>query len=106
MLNGVNSGFAGPTLTADNRFTRRDFTQEVRLQSDFPDKPVNFLLGGYYQDARVRTASSSPATWRSAFPTLTAGINDVRSRLSALRPAALAAETLEIARRALYRREA
>lgn len=53
MINGVNSGYAGPTLFADNHFTRRDFTQEIRIESDYKDKPVNWMLGGYYQNARV-----------------------------------------------------
>jgi iron complex outermembrane receptor protein len=53
MINGVNSGYGGPTLFADNHFTRRDFTQEIRIQSDYKDKPVNWLLGMYYQNARV-----------------------------------------------------
>jgi iron complex outermembrane receptor protein len=79
LLNGVNSGYAGPTLIADNRFRRRDVTQEVRIDSDFTDKPINFLLGGYYQNARVsnrvwvggNTAYRLPAT-------LSSGINDVK----------------------------
>ncbi|MDR2857595.1 MAG: TonB-dependent receptor [Novosphingobium sp.] len=78
LLNGVNSGYAGPSLISDNRFKRRDVTQELRVESDFRDKPVNFLVGGYYQDARVsnrvwvggNTALGLPAT-------LTSGINDV-----------------------------
>jgi iron complex outermembrane receptor protein len=78
LLNGVNSGYAGPTLIADNRFRRHDITQEIRVQSDFTDKPVNFLVGGYYQDARV-----SNRVWvggNSAFrlpATLSSGVNDV-----------------------------
>lgn len=53
-INGVNSGYAASTLIADNHFTRRDFTQEVRIESDYHDKPLNWLIGGYYQNARVR----------------------------------------------------
>jgi len=52
-INGVNSGYAGPTLIADNHFTRRDFTQEVRIESDYKDKPLNWLVGGYFQSARI-----------------------------------------------------
>ncbi len=103
LLNGVNSGFAGPTLVADNRFKRRDFTQELRVESDFPDSPVNFLLGGYYQDAQVRNriwvGGNLAYFGNPAFATLTSGINDVGiEALSAFgqlrwRPV----ETLEIA---------
>ena len=99
MLNGVNSGYAGPTLIADNRFRRRDYTQELRLESDF-STPLNFLVGGYYQDAQVsnrvyvggNTAFKLPAT-------LTSGVNDVSIRAWSLfgqlrwKPV----ETLEIA---------
>lgn len=81
MLNGVNAGFAGPSLIADNHFTRRDFTQEFRAQSDFADSPVNFLLGGFYQDAnvsnRVWVGGNLAYFVNPAFATLTAGINDV-----------------------------
>jgi len=77
-INGVNTGFAGPTLIADNHFTRRDFTQELRLQSDY-DRPVNFLLGGYYQNARVRNRVVVLGNLAYGFPaTLLGGINDVR----------------------------
>jgi iron complex outermembrane receptor protein len=111
LLNGVNSGYAGPSLIADNRFRRHDFTQEIRVQSDFTDSPVNFLLGGYYQDANVSNrvwvggnlayfgAGDANGDGMADFATLTSGINDVsieaKSLFGQLRwhPA----ETLEIA---------
>lgn len=52
-INGVNAGFGGPTLIADNHFTRRDFTQELRIESDRADRPINWMVGGYYQNARI-----------------------------------------------------
>jgi iron complex outermembrane receptor protein len=52
MINGVNSGYAGPTLYADNHFKRRDVTEELRVQSDNAGK-LNWLAGGYYQNAEV-----------------------------------------------------
>ena len=108
LLNGVNSGFAGPTLTADNQFTRRDFTQEVRLQSDFTDKPINFLLGGYYQDARVANRIFVAGNLAFGFPrTLVAGINDVSIKAWALFGQALwrPMSDLEIALGARYTNE-
>ena len=107
LLNGTNTGVAGTPLIADNRFKRRDFTQEIRLDSDF-QSPFNFLLGGYYQNARV-----SNRVWvggnlayfiNPAFATLVSGVNDVHiesySGFGQLRwkPA----ETLEIAAGARY----
>ncbi len=53
LINGVNSGYAGPSLYADNFFKRREFTQEVRIESDFKDKPINFLIGGYYESGKI-----------------------------------------------------
>ncbi len=77
-LNGVNSGFAGPTLFADNQFHRRDYTQELRVQSDFPDSPVNFLLGAFYQDAQVSNRVYVGGNTKLGLPRfLTGGINDV-----------------------------
>ena len=77
-INGVNSGAAGPSLTSDNHFTRRDFTQELRLESDYSG-PLNFLLGGYYQDARVKNRVIVRGNLTYGFPeTLVGGVNDVR----------------------------
>jgi iron complex outermembrane receptor protein len=52
-INGVNAGFGAPTLIADNHFTRRDVTQELRIESDRGDRPLNWMVGAYYQNARV-----------------------------------------------------
>jgi iron complex outermembrane receptor protein len=42
-----------PVFTSENGpFKRRDFTEEVRLNSDFTG-PVNFTLGGFYQTGRL-----------------------------------------------------
>ncbi|MDR2857813.1 MAG: TonB-dependent receptor [Novosphingobium sp.] len=43
---------AGPPQAPSNRFGRKDFTQELRLSSSF-DGSVNFIAGGFYQDAWV-----------------------------------------------------
>lgn len=53
-INGVSAGEAGPVLFADNHFTRRDVTQEFRLDSDYMDSPINWMLGGFYQSGRVK----------------------------------------------------
>jgi len=52
LINGTQTGYVGTTLSADNSFRRRDFTQELRLNSDF-DSPLNFTAGGFYQDANM-----------------------------------------------------
>jgi iron complex outermembrane receptor protein len=53
-FNGVMGGEAGPTLFADNTFARHDFTEEVRVQSDRPGAPLNWMLGGFLQEAGMR----------------------------------------------------
>jgi iron complex outermembrane receptor protein len=50
LFNAHGASGAGPVLAAANRFGRRDFTQELRLASDFAG-PLNFIAGGFYQDA-------------------------------------------------------
>ena len=100
MANGVYSGAAGPTLFADNHFKRRDTTQELRLESDFQDSPLNFLLGGYYQDAVMKNRIYVGGNMALGLPaTLTAGTHDLDIKSASLfgqlrwKPV----ETLEIA---------
>jgi len=52
MVNATHTTSAGPLLAVENRFRRREFTQELRLASDFGG-PVNFMLGGFYQDGHI-----------------------------------------------------
>lgn len=47
------AAYSGPLLTVLNpRFRRKDFTEELRINSDFSG-PFNFTLGGYYQKGKV-----------------------------------------------------
>lgn len=78
LINGVNSGPAGPSLLSDNQFHRRDYTQEFRLESDFPDSPIDFLLGGFYQDGQVSNRIYVGGNRALRLPQfLTGGVNDV-----------------------------
>jgi iron complex outermembrane recepter protein len=52
MVNTSQTSAAAPTIAFQNRFKRRDFTQELRLNSDFAS-PVNFTAGAFYQDGRI-----------------------------------------------------
>jgi len=52
-INSTSAGYAASLLYTDNTFRRRDFTQELRIDSDFSDFPVNFLAGIFYQDGYV-----------------------------------------------------
>ena len=52
LTNTTASTSAAPILAVDNHFYRRDFTQELRVNSDF-STPVNFTAGAFYQDGRL-----------------------------------------------------
>ena len=51
-VNTSHSTAAGPAFAVRNTFERDEFTQELRLDSDF-NGALNFTLGGFYQDGRL-----------------------------------------------------
>jgi iron complex outermembrane receptor protein len=51
-----------PAVSFDTYAKDKGFTQEVRLASDFKDLPVNFLLGGFYQDGTLKLSNTSLPT--------------------------------------------
>jgi iron complex outermembrane receptor protein len=53
MISGTYPGAAG-SIFADNNFYRRDITEEIRIQSDYSDRPLNWLIGGFYQDGKMK----------------------------------------------------
>jgi len=53
LYNISNAAAAGPIYTFQNRYRRREITQEVRLSSDYAG-PLNFTLGSFLQDGKVR----------------------------------------------------
>ncbi len=52
MINGVQTGYAGPLIVADTNFHRQDLTQELRLTSSYSGA-WNFMAGAYYQDGSM-----------------------------------------------------
>jgi iron complex outermembrane receptor protein len=52
MVNPNGSSAAGPAFAVTNRFSRREFTEELRLNSDFSG-PLNFTVGAFYEDGRL-----------------------------------------------------
>lgn len=52
LVNTSHTTAAGPIFAFENEFKRRELTQEIRANSDFAG-PLNFTLGGFYQDGRV-----------------------------------------------------
>lgn len=53
LVNPTLTTAAGPTFSVANDFGRREFTQELRLDSDF-EGPFNFMLGAFYEDGQIR----------------------------------------------------
>lgn len=48
------SGSSNPTIAADFTFENKQFTQELRLTSNFTGSPVNFMVGAFYQDGEIQ----------------------------------------------------
>lgn len=53
MINSTSTTYAAPIIATQTGFQRDDFTQELRLTSDFTDSAVNFMVGAFYQDASM-----------------------------------------------------
>jgi len=67
LVNTSHTTAAGVAFAFWNRFSRREFTQEFRLNSDFSG-PLNFTLGGFFQDGLVKDqVLSTPNTAYPAF---------------------------------------
>ena len=69
LVNTTNTTFAAPPFTFSNRFRRRDFTEEVRLSSDFA-APLNFTLGAFYQDGQFSNQVTLRGNTAYLFPPL------------------------------------
>jgi len=56
-FNGTYSTAAGPAIGINVRFHRKDFTEEMRLNSEFTT-PVNFTVGALYEDGLIDNRST------------------------------------------------
>ena len=58
LFTNQDSDFGGADIIGDNRASTKidTFTQELRLVSDF-DGPLNFLLGGYYFNEKIKSSA-------------------------------------------------
>jgi iron complex outermembrane receptor protein len=52
-FSSFQAGFAMNSFGTTSRYQRDEFTQEIRLNSDFKG-PLNFTVGGFYQDATIK----------------------------------------------------
>jgi iron complex outermembrane receptor protein len=76
-INGSSTTDAGPPIAVQNKNNRKDFTQELRINSDF-STPLNFTAGAYYQDAHYLASQDLPAnTFIFLPPKLQAGHAEV-----------------------------
>jgi iron complex outermembrane recepter protein len=79
-FNCSNSGQAASGCMTTKRLNRTDFTQEVRLASDFAG-PFNFTLGGFYQDGEITNdlvlAGNTALFGSQAFARLFDGTHDI-----------------------------
>jgi iron complex outermembrane receptor protein len=66
LVNPTLTTAAAPTFAVTNRFRRREFTEELRANSDFKG-PLNFTVGGFYEDGmmydRVAFIRNRAYTW-------------------------------------------
>ncbi|WCT73994.1 TonB-dependent receptor [Sphingomonas naphthae] len=77
MVNAAATSAGAGLISATNRFQRRQFTEEVRLASDF-SSPLNFTLGGYLERTRFyddviiggNTRLGAPATIQKGIKTV------------------------------------
>jgi outer membrane receptor protein involved in Fe transport len=68
----------------EKRLKRQDFTQEIRLASDFGG-PLNFSVGGFYQDGKITNNMTLPGnTFLGLPPLLFSGTHDVDIRAISL----------------------
>jgi iron complex outermembrane receptor protein len=65
--NDGDSEEAGPTVAAFENFHRRDWTEELRLTSEF-SSPVNFTAGAFIQDARFFSRNTAYTNLALPFP--------------------------------------
>lgn len=52
LVNATQAAYAGPFIGVNNRFHRREFTEELRVNSEFSG-PVNFTAGALHEDANL-----------------------------------------------------
>ena len=71
-INGTYSA-AATAIAADNKFYRRDITEEIRIESDYADSPLNWMIGGYYQDGKMTNLLDLKVNTVLGFPTVTPG---------------------------------
>jgi iron complex outermembrane receptor protein len=76
LVNTHHSTAAGPVFAFTNAFSRREFTEELRLNSDF-EGPWNFTLGAFYQDASLNDRVTSLPNIAYPFLQVTDGVNTV-----------------------------
>ncbi len=72
------SGSSNPTIAADFTFDSTQFTQELRLTSNYSDSAFNYMIGGFYQDAEQQVRNRLRAnTFFGLPPLLQSGLHNI-----------------------------
>ncbi|MFV8816654.1 TonB-dependent receptor [Haliea sp. E17] len=72
------SGSSNPTIAADFTFDTTQFTQEIRLTSNYSDSALNFMVGAFYQDAEQKVRNRLRAnTFYGLPPLLQSGLHTI-----------------------------
>lgn len=66
LINGTGTG-TSVAFGLESQYTNRQLTQELRLSSDF-DGPLNFMVGGFYQDGELSNLPRLPGNTRLGLP--------------------------------------
>jgi iron complex outermembrane receptor protein len=66
LLNSSQTSLAGPPTATQNDYHRRDYTQELRANSDFSG-PLNFTAGAFFQDAEINQQVTQRGNQRGPF---------------------------------------
>jgi iron complex outermembrane receptor protein len=77
MFDTGNRAGGAPASVAFTNFSNRQFTQEIRLTSDYTDRPVNFMVGAFYQDGRLRNELELPGNALLGLPRMLQHVRNV-----------------------------
>ena len=64
------SGSSNSTIAADYTFENEQFTQELRLTSNYVDSPLDFMVGGFYQHGDINVHNRLRANTAFGLPPL------------------------------------
>jgi len=77
-INASGTSADGTLFGVNPDFGREDFTQEIRLTSDFQDSSLNFMLGAFYHDGEMNYFNNLPGNIETLMvPQVNLGTQDI-----------------------------